>query len=41
MNHNLQESKNILAMFYEDLRAFIQEETKAVALNQKSTNLSI
>lgn len=36
MNHNLQENPSILTTFHEDIRAFIQEETESVALNQKS-----
>ena len=36
MNHNSEESQNILTTFYEDIRDFIREQTKTIALKPKS-----
>ncbi|MBR4682023.1 MAG: hypothetical protein IKP06_01780 [Elusimicrobiaceae bacterium] len=36
MNHNSHGSQNILTTFHEDIRAFIIEQTKTIALSQKS-----
>ena len=36
MNHNQLDSQIVLTTFFEDIRAFIQDQVKNINLNQKS-----